>query len=108
MKSLLAAFVVDSKSLIEFLVGFLGLVGVISSVSIYFASLSQKQLIGVDLAKLAARFQRLADRNKVELGTFQVRLRDMESFMKNKHDYNIRQDFPSESLPDENTDFNDR
>lgn len=106
MNTLLAAFVIDGKNLIEFIIGILGIIGAISSVSIYLATLGQKQLMGVDLARLAARFQRLLDRDRVQLGALQMKFRDMESFMQSKHGYNPRQDFPSESLPDEDTDFN--
>lgn len=106
MKTLLTTFAIDTKYLIEFIVGFLGIAGVISSISIYFSTLGQKQLMGIDLARLAARFQRLLDRDRVQLGILQMKFRDIESFMQSKYGYNPRQEFPSESLPDENTDFN--
>lgn len=105
MKILLAALTVDSKNLIELSIGVLGIVGSISSVSIYFAAVNQRQLISVDFAKLAARFQRLNDRNKVEIGNLKLKVRDMEVFMQSKHGYHIRQEFNPNDLPNENTDF---
>jgi len=107
MKTLLAALAIDPKNLIELTIGFLGILGAISSVSVYLATLNQRQLIGVDLAKLAARFQRLIDRNKVELGVVQMKIRGMENFIRSNYDYTVPQDFPPSSLPDEHTDFND-
>lgn len=95
---------VDGKNIIEVMVGFLGIIGAISSFAIYLATLSQKNSMNTEFAKIAARFQRMIDRNKLEVGVLKMRIRDLESFSQ-RQGFTIRGDFPMENLPSENSDF---
>jgi hypothetical protein len=97
---------VDSKNIIEIMIGLLGIVGAISSFAIYLATLSERNQLKSSVNKLAQKFQRITDRNKSELGLLKMKMRDIEAFSE-KQGFYVRGEFPSENLPSENSDFID-
>jgi hypothetical protein len=99
------ALTVDTKNLIEITIGLIGIVAAISSFSIYLATLSQKQLAATELALLVAKIQRLIDRNQGEISDVKIEVRNIQLFLKAKHDFDIRERRPAKDLPGENSDF---
>lgn len=97
---------VDSKNIIEIMIGLLGIVGAISSFAIYLATLSERNQLKTTVNKVTGKFQRITDRNKSEVGLLKMRMQDLEAF-NGKQGYVPRGQFPSENLPSENSDFID-
>lgn len=95
---------IDSKNFVEIIIGVLGIAGAISSFAIYLATLSQKNNINIEFARLTARFQRMIDRNRSKVGILKMRIRDLEGFNQ-RQGFTIRGDFPMENLPSEHSDF---
>jgi len=96
---------IDIKNIIEVTLGLVGIVAAISSFSIYLATLSQKQLAATELALLVAKFQRLIDRNQGEISDVKIEIRNMQMFLKTRHNFDIRERRPTKDLPGEDSDF---
>ena len=97
---------VDTKNIIEILIGILGIVGAIGSFAVYLATISERNQLKSSLDKAVNRFQRITDRNKAESGMLKMRIRDLEAFSQ-KQGFYLRGEFPTENLPSENSDFTD-
>lgn len=86
--------------------GLFGMAAAIASAAFFIANLKIKESTDRNLLLMSQGIQRRFDRYKVQIELLLQRVRDIEGFMK-KQGFVPRSEFPSDSLPSEesNTDF---